>query len=270
MESYLDHRINIQELYKYQTEKKEDESNTKEYGKYLKYMNIYFQKDSKKQKYDKKYENGKFILIDKTNPKKIIEITPAEFVDIQNWVNECKKISNEVFYKISQFIDTKENITDATREEFSTLKKKFSNATNYLKQLTAIHSSFYKEYFELTSKKIEKSNEIIIQYQKRKQLYKEINGMIPERAKKELIDIFHKKKNKIPGDHEINQISKKIGVPSNETEKWFQWIESSYIYMAISKDLEELNNSAEMIEKKYNENTKYMMIKKPIVEEISK
>ncbi len=63
---------------------------------------------------------------------------------------------------------------------------------------------------------------------------------------------------------------KKIGVPSNETEKWFQWIESSYIYMAISKDLEELNNSAEMIEKKYNENTKYMMIKKPIVEEISK
>ncbi len=144
------------------------------------------------------------------------------------------------------------------------------NATNYLKQLTAIHSSFYKEYFNVTSKKIEKSNEIIIQYQKRKQLYKEINGMIPEKAKKELIDIFHKKKNKIPSDHEINQIAKKIGVPSNETEKWFQWIESSYIYMAISKDLEELNNSAEMIEKKYNENTKYMMIKKPIVVEISK
>ena len=267
MESYLDHRINIQELYKYQTEKKPDESNIKEYGKYLKYMNIYFQ-TGKKQKYDKKFENGKYILIDKSNPKKIIEITPAEFVDIQNWSNECKKISEEVFYKISQFIAGKENITDATREEFKHLKTKFVNANHYLIQLNAIHSGFYKEFLDANSKKIDRSNDIIIQYQKRKKLYKEIQGMIPEKAKKELIEMFHKKKNKIPSDYEINQIAKKISVSSNETEKWFQWIEASYIYMAILRDLEELNNNIEMIDKKYNENTKYMMIKKPIVQEI--
>jgi hypothetical protein len=87
----LDNNLDLKKLYNYQIENIDIEKiykdqitniNNKEYEKYLKYFNFFFSKYHKKEKYNKEYLDGKYILIDKNNPSKKIIITPTEFIDI--------------------------------------------------------------------------------------------------------------------------------------------------------------------------------------------
>ena len=59
----IEDKLNIKEMYKFQIE----EMNTGMYPKYIKYLQYFYMKDGKKEKYDKNFVDGQYILIDKTN-----------------------------------------------------------------------------------------------------------------------------------------------------------------------------------------------------------
>jgi hypothetical protein len=91
--------------------------------------------------------------------------------------------------------------------------------------------------------------------------------MISEPLKTKLIKLFKDKNKKIPGISEINKIAKENSIPSKEIEKWFSWIESVYFYRLVKNELLEINKIIESKENNFENNTNYMIIKKPVIKE---
>jgi hypothetical protein len=272
----LDDNLNLKKMYNYQLENIDIEKiykdqindiNNKEYEKYLKYLNFFFSQYHKKDKYNKEYLDGKYILVDKTDPNKKIMITPTEFIDIHKLYFELKKYSELFLSKISSLIESKNNITEEDREQFEYYKKKYMLYHDKLKYIDSINKEFYDEMSKLLSIKIEKSNQLAKYYQKRILEYKNINVMINEKLKYKLIRYFKENKNKIPSLSIINKISKENSVPSIEIEKWFSWIETVYFYRLVSIEIVKINKEINSKDEKFDINTKYMIIKKPILEE---
>ena len=134
-----------------------------------------------------------------------------------------------------------------------------------MNDIHSINQDFYKESQKLLEKKIEESNKLAKYYQNRNVSYTEIKTMIPEQVKNEFILVFKNNKNKVQSLIEINRLAKKHKISANDVEKWFSWIESSYLYLLVKKDI---NKSEKQIINKENEfdfNARYMIIKKPII-----
>ena len=119
----------------------------------------------------------------------------------------------------------------------------------------------------LLNKKIELSNNLAKYYQKRNNQYSEIKVMISESLKNKLILIFKDNNKKVPTDKHINKIAKENLVPSIEIENWFKWIESVYLYRLVKNDITKLTNDIKIKEETYDMNSKYMIIKKPIIKD---
>ena len=259
----IEDKLNIKEMYKFQIE----EMNTGMYPKYIKYLQYFYMKDGKKEKYNRNFVDGQYILIDKTNPKKIIKITPSQFTNIHKLYNELKNYSSLILEKISDMIESKNNINENDRKEFDYLKLKFVSFKEKIKDIELIDKEFYDEINKLLNEKIEKINNLNKYHQKRNEIYTSINVMITENVKKNLIKIYKNNKKKIPLTKEINKIAKDYSIPSNEVEKWFNWIENVYFYLIIKNEIIVLNKKIESKETQYDLLGKYMIIKKPIIEE---
>lgn len=259
----IDDNLDIKNMYKFQIE----DINKDQYNLYIKYLTIYHQKQHKNEKYLKDYLDENYILIDKKNSSKKIIITPSEFINIHSFYIELKKYSDEILAKISNLIESKNNITNENREEFDYLKKKYISFQKKIKDIDFINNNFYIEINNLLTEKIDKTNELMKYYQKRSFEYSKIESMIPENLKNKLINIFKNNNKKIPNTKEINIIAKDNLVSSNEIEKWFNWIEASYFYILVKKDIIKLEKNINNIESNYDSNTKFMIIKKPIIKE---
>ena len=255
--------INIKEMYNYQLE----ELDSKEYLKYLNYLHTYFLKDHKKEKYIKDYLDNKYILINKQNQSKRIIITPSEFINIHKLYIELKKISDELLFKISNIIESKNNINEENRQEFENIKKKYISYQEKINDIDLINKEYGDEMEKLLNKKIEKLDDLVKYYKKRNHIYSEIKEKISENLKNRLIKIFKENKKQIPSTFEINKIAKENSISSNEIEKWFQWIEYVYIYLLVKNEISELNKNIDDKEKNFDIHTHYMIIKKPIIEE---
>ena len=72
----LNKQQNLESLFDFQ-------KNDQAYKEYKQYLNYYYEKPTKQDKYDRSYENGKLLLINKKNPQKKIEIIPARFGDLE-------------------------------------------------------------------------------------------------------------------------------------------------------------------------------------------
>jgi hypothetical protein len=255
--------IDIKKMHSYQL----TEMNNEEYAKYIKYLHLYYLKEHKREKYDKDFLDGKYILYDKSNPKKKIMITPSKFINIHKLYIDLKSYSDIILNKISEIIDSKTNINENNRIDFEKLKKKYLSIKNKIKDIEYINKEFYDEMEILLTKRIEVSNELVKYYQKRNIQYSNIKIMIKENLKNKLIKIFSDNNKKIPTLNEINKIAKENSVPSIEIEKWFSWIESVYFYMYIKKEIMDINKKIEEKEDFFEKNTRYMIIKKPSIEE---
>jgi hypothetical protein len=259
----IEDELNIKNMYNYQLEHLDNE----EYKLYLKYLNIYFIKDHIKEKYEKNYLDNKYILIDKKKSSDKIIITPSKFINIHSLYIDLKKYSDELLIKISNIVESKNNINEENRKEFEYLKNKYISYQEKIKDIESINIDYYKEYEILINKKIEKSIDLIKYYKKRNHVYSEIKDMIKQNLKNKLIKIFKDNNKKIPNISEINKIAKENLVSSNEIEKWFNWIESTYLYILVKNEIIELNKEIDNKEKNFDINTHYMIIKKPIIEE---
>jgi hypothetical protein len=253
--------LNIKEMYKYQI----NQLDSKEYKEYLHYLHTYFLKEHKKEIYDKDFIDSQYILIDKKNPKKKISITPSQFINIHKLYIDLKNYSDELLIQIKNIIESKNNISEEDRINFENFKKKYLSYAEKIKDIDEINSHYYKELEKLLNIKIEKSNQLIKYYQKRNDIYNQIKGMIKENIKNNLIKIFKENKKKIPSANELNKIAKKYDVSSNEIEKWFQWIESVYLYILAKEEILLIDNQINKHQQDFDINTHYMIIKKCIV-----
>lgn len=257
----VEDNLNILKMYNNQ----DKELNSEEYKEYINYLNIYFSKDSKKdQKYDKEYIDGNYILINAKDPKKKIIITPSKFINIQKLNIQLKKYSEEILYRISNLIETNNNLTEEDRKEFENLKNKYILFKKNIKEIEEIDDNFHKDLELLYKKKIEKSYDLAKYFQLRKDNY--IKEEIKENIKNNLIKKFSNNNNKIPSDSDINKIAKEFKISSSQTESLFKWIEASFLYILARKELLKINDEIKVKEESFNKNTKYMLIKKPIIE----
>jgi hypothetical protein len=253
---YLDKDIDIKKIYKYQSEDKNNEM----YKKYKKYLDLYFQKSDKKDIYKREYSEHKLILVNKSNPKKMIIISPTEFVSIDKYYFKLKNFINNILLKITHSQHEDKNT-------FENLKEKYISARKKITDINEINKDFYKEIDELNNKKLEKINELIIFYKKKVDSYNDIQIMIKESVKSELINLFKSHKNKIPSGGEISKIAKRFSIPANEIEKWFDWIENTYIYLQSYKEMTELSKDIDNKNLLFDLRKKYFIIKYPTIEE---
>ena len=259
----LNNKINIKDMYKYQLE----DIYNDDYQKYIKYLNTFFIPEHKKEKYIKSFHEGKYILTEKNNPKKIIKITPSEFKDIDKFYLELKENSELLLYKISLLIESKKNITENDKKDFENLKNKYLIYSDKIKDIDDINKEFYNDLEVLINEKIDKTIELAKFYQKRVDIYNTINVHINNSLKNKLIVNFKNNNKKIPGDSTINKIAKENNISSNEVEKWFKWIEATYFYLLCKKIIFNINDKITEKEKHFEMNKKNMIIKKPILEE---
>jgi hypothetical protein len=264
--------LNIKKLYDEQFK----ELNSKNYENYYNYMSFFYSVDKKKDKYNKEFLDGKFILIDKNNPDKKIIITPSQYINIHTLFIELKNETDIFLNKIVSLIESKNNIKDENRIEFDNLKKKYLLCKDKLNSIELINKEYYNEIEILINKKIEKTNLLAKYYQERVSNYSKINVMISEILKNKLIKIY-KEYNKnnflkkiapsIPQLNIINKIAKENLVPSDEIEKWFNWIESIYFYLLLKNNIYEINKEIEEKENIFDFHTRYMILRKPTIVE---
>ena len=110
MSSNLDSDINFKNMYNYQSKGLITKNDN--YDKYIKYLQFFFQKTYEKDKYTKDFMDGAYILIDKRDPKKRIEITPSRFINIHKFYLELKNQIDVILLKFFSFIESKDNFTN--------------------------------------------------------------------------------------------------------------------------------------------------------------
>ena len=255
--------ISILDMYNYQKKEK----GTKDYEKYLKYLNYYykFDKKDKKNKYKKAYHDGKLIISDGKDKKKVT-IQPAEFIDLTVYHTYLKEHLNTILSNISLIIESNSNITDKNRIEFEQLKKNYVLVQKQLKDIDFIYSEYNKEKEKLELEKMEKGYDLEKYYKKRNVLYESIKTMIETNLKNKLIHMFKENKHKIPSLTIINKIAKENEISSSELEKWFEWIENTYFYLITQKDIYDMEKIIKEKHDNFEQQIKYLIIKKPILE----
>jgi hypothetical protein len=245
----------------------EFKNDNKEYEKYLTLLDYYYKTENKKDKYKKDFKENELILVDKKDSRKIIRINSTIFINVNNLYLSLKKYIDDILLKISLLVDKKTNINDDNRIEFEELKKKYILFKKTIKEIDNINKNFYESINKLIDEKIDKTYKLDKYYQKRILEYSKIEVMITEKLKNELLVIFKKNNKKIPNDSVIKSISKNNNIPTNEIEKWFEWIETTYLYILSKNEVNNIEEEIKEKENKYNINMENMIIKKPEIKE---
>jgi hypothetical protein len=71
----------------------------------------------------------------------------------------------------------------------------------------------------------------------------------------------------VPDNNHIRNLAKANNIPANDIELWFSWIEENYYYLLLKHEISKINSSINAKELGYDLNTKYFIIKKPIIKE---
>jgi len=274
---------NIKDLYEYQIKIRNNGKEKKEYDKYTKLMEQYYRKDSI---YIKEYEDGKLIFIEKTNPKHKITIEPAVFINIDVLYIELKKTLDHLYHSIFEKIDKldmddensdedSDNNSDKNSDEksdeieFEELQEQYKIYKDKIEDINEVEKLFLSEIITLLQLRVEKLFQLAKYYQHRKSSYHTIQMdsklKVNENIKRNIISLFKENKCIIPTQNKINQFSKKNNIPSSHTEKWLEWIEKTYLYMKIQKEIHEMSTQIIHKEKEYKDFFDFFLIKKPII-----
>lgn len=250
-------------------------NNSDDYKNYLKYLDIYFrQKVKKTDIYNKDYIDGIYHLIDKFDKTKKILIKPTKFIDINEYNNDIINIINDILYKISELLDDNYTIDDDIRSKFNYLKETYILYNNQIKSIKEIIVKQEKKINDLIQNKLNKYQELIKYYDNRKETFNKIKNNISNNIRNKLIEIYIDNKLKKPNDDELSGISKIYNIKIDDLDKWFNWIEYTYLYIKTQNDLYNINKQLLIDNKEYNYKMKYFIMEKPILtvtkEEIKK
>jgi|TARA_B110000483_G_C18198898_1_gene544302 hypothetical protein len=228
---YLTNSSNMSSLFDFNKER------NKEYESYEKYLKFYYQLPSKKDPYIRTMVDGKYILSEIKNPSKKIIIDPAKYINLFELFKNLKLYNEIILEKVSILIEKPSNIDDDDRKSFDNLKNKYGLFSKKIQEIDVINKTHFEEMENLTIKKLDYSLLMAKYYNERNMSFKEITEKIPITSKNEIIQYYSQNKHSIPEQKIIDKIAKKLDIPSNDVEKWFNWIEKCYQYLQSKNEL---------------------------------
>ena len=258
----LNKQQNLKSLFDFQ-------KNDQEYKEYKHYLNYYYEKPTKQDKYDRSYDNGKLLLINKKNSQKRIEITPARFGDLEIIYEQLKMQKKIILEKISIIIEKPENYNQEDRDLFDELKEKYGLFNQKIIEIDTINKNYYISMEQLLQDKIQRMNETAVYYMQRTNSYQNLAELDPilKSEKAMLIKLFNQSKNQTPTN--IDKTAKQLNIPSKTIEAWFNWIQNCFYYLKNKKELYSINDHIDHIEAEFETKNKYMLLKKPQIKEIN-
>ena len=252
--------FNVNEMLKYDLD-------SDEHKKYLEYLNIFNkQEDGKMDQYKKEITDDSYILIDKKDPNKKIIINKSKFIDLNNYYQLIKDEISNILYEIAYLLDNNNIINEDKREKFDILKKKYIEYNTSVKNIDKIFEDDKKIIDDILIEIKDKYTEIINYYNFRKTFYSNIENKITNEKRVYIINIFKEKGNKIPDDTTIVGISKKYDINVGDLDNWFKWIEATYTYIKLQKELFELNDKMNLEIKNRDLQKRYFIYQKPAIE----
>ena len=175
------------------------------------------------------------------------------------------EISN-ILYEIAYLLDNNNIINQDKREKFDILKKKYIEYNTSVKDIDKIFEDDKKIIDDILIEIKDKYTEIINYYNFRKTYYSNIENKITNEKRVYIINIFKEKGNKIPDDTTIVGISKKYDINVGDLDNWFKWIEATYTYIKLQKELFELNDKMNLEIKNRDLQKRYFIYQKPAIE----
>lgn len=243
--------------------------NTDNYKEYEKYLSYYYQIPSKKDTYGREFIDGKIILYDLKIPKKKIMITPSKSVQLFYLLKNLELQKNIILQKISLIIEKPDNLTSEDKKEFDDLKKNYGIYIKKIKQIDNFDEIHEKKKEEFIIQLIDYSQKMAKYYNERQNLFNDIKEPITKLNKNEIIKAFSSQGSKIPDQVFINKLSKQLNVPSDQTEKWFSWVEKCFQYLNSKKEYNNTLKELNTYEDEYTYKTNYFMIQKPLIEKMN-
>jgi hypothetical protein len=251
--------FDINEMSKYDLE-------SKEHTDYIKYLTVFNkQEDGKLDQYIKETDKNVCILIDKKEPSKKIKIYKSKFLDLNHYFKELNDEISDILYKIIYLLDNN-IIDDNKRDQFTKLKESYLKYNEAIKGINIINT-INKGLIDNLINDIKDKYLLLIKYfNDRKEIYNKIDNKITNEIRINIINIFKEKGNKIPDDSIIVGFSKKFNVSVKDLDNWFKWVEASYLYIKIQKELLELNKRVEEELESQDFKKRFFIYQKPHVE----
>ena len=256
---YLTNSSNILSLFEY------NKDSNKDYESYEKYLKYYYQIPSKKDTYERSMVDGKYILTDIKNPSKKISLEPARYVNLFELFKNLKLYNEIILEKISLLIEKPSNIDDEDRKYFNELKTNYSLYSKKIQEIDDINQTYFQEMENLTIKKLDNSLLMAKYYNERNLIFKDITEPILIESRTEIINYFNKNNNKIPEQKMIDKIARSLNIPSNDIEKWFNWVEKCYQYIMAKNELYKIMKKQKERTIEFTYKCENFIIKKPVI-----
>jgi hypothetical protein len=266
----ISEEVNLVDLYKMQHEMKTNEN----YEDYMKYLSRYFQiEEVKQKKYNRTESNDEhflYKLTNRKNEKKEIYIEPSKYMNLFQYQHEAIKEINEILYEISYLIEHRDNISDEERGYFEILKSNYAILKKHRDEIKTIQTTHTEQLDQLFDRKLAKIFELTVELQKRKEIFEKIETHLTQQQKRMIAEELQKENPqkekrllKPLSEFQIKEFGKKFEIPNAEIEYWMNWIISSFQYMIIQKDLNQVDKMISTGMKEYEENMKQFMYQPP-------
>lgn len=266
----ISEEVNLVDLYKMQHEMKTNEN----YENYMKYLSRYFQREEGKQKkYNRTESNDEhflYKLTNRKNEKREIYIEPSKYMNLFQYQHEAIKEINEILYEISYLIENRDNISDEERGYFEILKSNYAILKKHRNEIKTIQTTHTEQLDQLFDRKLAKIFELTVELQKRKEIFEKIDSYLTQQQKRMIAEelqrenpLKEKRLLKSLSEFQIKEFGKKFQIPNTEIEYWMNWIISSFQYMVIQKDLNQVDKMISTGIKEYEENMKQFMYQPP-------
>jgi hypothetical protein len=244
------------------------------YEDYMKYLSRYFQKEEGKQKKYNRAESDDehflYKLTNRKNEKREIYIEPSKYMNLFQYQYEAIQEINEILYEISYLIENRDNISEEERNYFEILKSNYAILKKHRDEIKTIQTTHTEQIDQLFDRKLAKIFELTVELQKRKEIFEKIDSYLTQLQKRMIAEELQKENPqkekrllKPLSEFQIKEFGKKFQIPNSEIEHWMNWIISSFQYMIIQKDLNQVDKMIRSGIKEYEENMKQFMYESP-------
>jgi hypothetical protein len=253
---------NIGSMAEYQENLYEDAK----YLEYLSFIKTFFEREKKKSQYNKSYEGGKLVLINKTDKTKKVMITPPVIVDIDTYKTYLNREIEVVLFKIVTLVESYTMTADEQKVEFGKLKSLYITFKGQLNQIDQVEKNHVAKLAALEEEIAATAIDLNVMKDSRQDAYRQIQAPIFG-AVREILMKRYKENGLKPLDlNVVQEIAREHEVAPEVLEAWLGWIAKSAAYVEAQRKYTELLKSRGAEEHNHYHLMKNFIIQKPIIE----
>ncbi len=236
-----------------------------EYQEYVKYIELYYKRGSKKNEYIRSYENNQLILTNVSNKSKRIVITPSTIVNLYEYKDFLDKNINNILYNIVYLIENYSMTNEEQKEEFQKLKNSYIALKKQHFDIETVEKNYYDKIASLQENIANIAIELNVLKEARIYTYSLIQTQITNDIKDSFMKLFKESNLKKPSIDVLNNISKELSIRAEDVEGWFDWIEKSFMYVSKQEEYVSLLKEMKNEEMKFEIIMKNFILTKPSI-----